>query len=108
MCSSDLTEQFLKVWIRYNEEILLHLQSLDTEQYRVLDYQSLLADDREVFDHLTRKWNFNLFYTPFSEVYSNTLMSKDASIDTYITDKHLFTVAEELADTLKAYALYQI
>jgi hypothetical protein len=102
------TEQFLKVWIRYNEEILLHLQSLDTEQYRVLDYQSLLADDRQVFDHITRQWNFNLFYTPFSQIYSNTLMSRDASIDAYITDKQLFTVAEELAHTLKAYALYQL
>ena len=98
------SEQFLKVWIRYNEEILLHLQSLNTEQYRVLDYQSLLSDDREVFDHITREWNFNLFYTPFSQIYSNTLMSKNASIDTYITDKHLFTIAENLADLLKAYA----
>lgn len=97
-------EQFLKIWIRYNQELLLHLQSLNEEQYRVLDYQSLLADDRKVFDHITCQWNFNLFYSPFSQVYCNELMSKNATIDPYITDKHLFTIAENLAGLLKAYA----
>jgi len=99
------SEPFLKVWIHYNKELLHHVEALGRERCPVVNYRFLLSDDKKVFDFLTRRWNFNLAYCPFGDVFDNRLMSKQAVIDPYIKDKSLIAVAEKLGSQLQAYAL---
>jgi len=99
------TEDYLRVWIHYNKVLLGHAEALGREYCPVVNYLSLLSIDKKVFDFVTRRWNFELSYIPFQEVYSEKLMSKQAVIDPYIKDKSLITAAESLESQLQAYAL---
>lgn len=99
------SEDFLKVWIHYNKELLSHVETLGRERCPVVNYRFLLSDDKKVFNLLTSHWDFNLTYSSFGDVYNKELMSTEAVIDPYITDKSLITVAEKLESQLQAYAL---
>lgn len=100
---TEHAEQYLKVWIRYNQEILAHIGSLPSDRYLVLDYHALLNDDKPAFHHLSEAWKFRLNYSPFRAVYSSNLMSKTAQIDEYIQDSSLFQLADRLSDQLKSF-----
>jgi hypothetical protein len=99
------TEEYLKVWIRYNKEILQQIELLGAERCPVLNYQTLLSIDGKLFDILTSKWGYRLDYIPFREVYSKELMSPQAPIDTYIHDKKLVEEAAALTARLNELAL---
>lgn len=96
ICRENATH-FLKVWMLYNREILASMARLDTAMYAVVNFQSLLEKDRELFYTLTGKWNFDLDYIAFKEIYKPGLISREISIDKYLDHKLL---AE--ADTIQA------
>lgn len=98
-------EAYLKVWIRYNRELLEHIETAGDRRCIVVDYRSLLTDDRKVFDLLTGSRGFRLSYIPFSEVYSAKLMNAGAIIEPYIGDKDLLSEAEGLAELLRGLAI---
>lgn len=98
-------EGYVRVWMRYNQEILDHIEAAGDGRCIVVDYHQLLADDRKVFKLLTGSWGFSLSYIPFSEVYSAKLMNRWAVIEPYISDKGLISEAERLSDRLKRLAI---
>jgi len=97
-------EEYLKVWIRYNQEILDYVETAGVEKSVVVDYNSLLTDDSKVMKILT-DWGFRLDYIPFHQVYNEKLMNRHAVIEPYISDKNLISEADRMADRLKARAL---
>jgi hypothetical protein len=98
-------EAYLRVWLHYNKALLCHAEALGREYCPVVNYHSLLSIDKKVFDFVTGRWNFDLSYIPFRDVYNDQLMSKEALIDPYIKDKSLITTAQNLESQLQAYAL---
>lgn len=96
-------EDYLKVYIEYNQHILDTLKELPSEDYMVVNYALLEKSDKEVFSFLTDKWNFKLQYHAFSEVYKKNLLSKAFNVDTYINDKALIDKAKSITGELKRY-----
>jgi hypothetical protein len=96
-------EDYLKVYIEYNQHILDTLKRLPSEDYMVVNYSMLEKSDKEVFSFLTGKWHFKLQYHKFNEVYKKNLMSKAFNVDAYIDDKGLIDKAKIITDELKKY-----
>jgi len=96
-------EDYLKVYIEYNQHILDTLKELPPEDYMVVNYSMLEKSDKEVFSFLTGKWHFKLHYHGFNEVYKKNLLSKAFNVDAYIEDKELIDKAKNIAEGLKTY-----
>jgi len=96
-------EDYLKVYIEYNQHILDTLKGLPPEDYMVVNYSLLEKSDKEVFAFLTGKWHFKLQYHAFNEVYKKNLLSKAFNVDTYINDKDLIDKAKSITEELKRY-----
>lgn len=96
-------EDYLKVYIEYNQHILNTLKELPSEDYMVVNYSLLEKSDKEVFSFLTGKWHFKLQYHEFNEVYKKNLMSKAFDVDAYIDDKELIVKAIGITKELKSY-----
>ena len=94
-------EDYLKIYIEYNQHILDTLKELPPEDYMVVNYSLLEKSDKEVFSFLTGKWHFKLQYHGFNEVYKKNLLSKAFDVDTYINDKELINKAKTITDDLK-------
>ena len=94
-------EDYLKVYIEYNQHILNTLKELPPEDYMVVNYSLLEKSDKEVFSFLTGKWHFKLQYHEFNEVYKKNLLSKAFNVDAYINDKELINKAKSITDKLK-------
>jgi len=99
----DHAENFLKVWINYNEEILNTLKKLHPDNYLVINYSQLLENDSEVFSFLTGKWQFALNYFDFKDVYKQELMNKADDISDFVTDKVLLIKATYVLKRLGSY-----
>jgi hypothetical protein len=97
------SEFLLKVWIRYNEEILNHIRHLSAQQFIVVDYLSVIKNEKPVFLHIKNNWGFNLRYYDFKKVYKESLVSKTVDINPYIKDKTLIAKAKELENSLNQY-----
>jgi len=98
-------EDYLKVYIEYNQHILNTLKELASEDYMVVNYSLLEKSDKEVFSFLTGKWHFKLQYHKFNEVYKKNLMSKAFNVDAYIDDKELIAKANSITTELKSYII---
>lgn len=94
-------EDYLKVYVEYNQHILNTLKDLPTDDYIVINYSLLEKSDKEVFSYLTNKWHFKLHYHAFKEVYKKNLLSKVFNVDDYINDKELIDRAKTIADELR-------
>lgn len=99
----DHAENYLKVWISYNEAILQTLKKLNPDDYLVINYSQLLENDSEVFSFLTDKWKFALNYFDFKDVYKQELMNKADDISDFIIDKVLLIKATYLLKRLGSY-----
>lgn len=94
-------EDYLKIYIEYNQHILNTLKELPPEDYMVVNYSLLEKSDKEVFSFLTGKWHFKLQYHGFNEVYKKNLLSKAFNVDAYINDKELINKAKNITDELR-------
>jgi len=99
----DNAEDFLMVWIEYNQHILDALQTLPPEDYLVVNYTMLQGTDRRVFMFLKSSWGFDLYYTPFSKIYKQSLISKQADLSPFIRDESLITRAKEIENDFQKY-----
>lgn len=68
--------EWLKIWIRYNNEILNYISLKEKSNYIITDLDDLIQNDREVYNILTKQFNLKLNNIPFSDVYEKTLISK--------------------------------
>ena len=96
------TEQYLRVWIAYNEEILEHIRQLPSGQYIMVDYKSLTQADQPVFSYLCDTWNFSLNYVGFKEIYKASLLNPPINLVPFVHDKSLFAKAHELEQSLRS------
>jgi hypothetical protein len=96
----DHTEQYIRVWIAYNEEILEHVQSIPREQYLAVDYRALISSDVPVFSHLHDTWKFTLRYIAFKDIFKKNLLNPPVNLLPYIRDKKLLARAQELEATM--------
>jgi len=91
----------LKIWMLYNREILKFLDTIDSEKYIVLNYDSLLKNDSAIFEKLRNGWQYTLNYIRFADVYKPSLISKDLDIRKFV-DKKLYEEACDLEEMLKS------
>ncbi|HTI58761.1 sulfotransferase [Mucilaginibacter sp.] len=96
-------EDYLRVWIEYNLNILSTLKGLQPEDYLVINYSLLQKDDRRVFSWLKGKWGFNLQYFSFRNIYKESLISRVADLSPYIKNEGLIAEAKDVGDQLKKY-----
>ena len=93
-------EDFLKIWITYNEAILNHLKQLSSYSALIVEHSALLANNQVIFKHLSNQWNFDLAYYNLQDIYKEKLVSKVIDIDKYISDKSLLTHAKQVEEAL--------
>jgi len=93
-------EDFLKIWITYNEAILNHLKQLSSYSALIVEHSALLANNQVIFKHLSSQWNFDLDYYNLQDIYKEKLVSKVIDIDKYISDKSLLTHAKQVEEAL--------
>lgn len=99
------SQRFLKIWIAYNQAILLHLKNLPVQQYIVADYTILFQQEKLVFDQLVNRLGFSLQLFNFSKIYQPSRMNKAFVIDPYIKDKSLIEKALFIQTALRQKAL---
>jgi hypothetical protein len=93
---AEHAETYLRVWINYNEEILRTLKKLSVDDYLVVNYELLLEKDEQIINFLKEKWQFNLSYFDFNQVYKGDLMSRANDVDPFINTKTLLIKAQYL------------
>lgn len=100
---NENAEQYLKVWITYNEEILKSMGTLPQDSYVVLNYGVLNENDARVCNYLKEHWDLALQYFNFKEVYKEKLITNPIDTDSFIKDKSLLKKALQLEHDLNAY-----
>ena len=100
---NDYAEDYLKVWIDYNEHILNIVRQLPKNDYLVINYTLLEKDDQQVFSFLTCDWRFKLEYFPFSKVYNKNLISPQVDLHPFLRDAALVSKARELENEFSKY-----
>lgn len=102
---SDNTEEYLKIWIAYNQEILKCIKKLSPEAFVVINYSMLAQADSRLFTYLETNWNFSLKYFSFKDIFKQDQIGEDINIDLYINDKDLIKSARQLQEELMSYML---
>jgi hypothetical protein len=101
----DNAQEFLKVWIAYNQDILNCIKKLNKDSFVVINYAMLNKGDTQLFEYLENTWNFSLKYFSFKDVFKEGRIGEDIDIYPYISDKTLLETAKQLQDELMAYML---
>jgi hypothetical protein len=99
------TQEYLKVWISYNQDILNCIKQLNRDAFVVVNYSMLNKADLPVFKYLQNQWDFSLKYFKFKDVFKENLMGEDLDIDPYIIDRRLVFKAKQLQDELMGYMI---
>jgi len=63
------------IWKHYNQKIISHLKEIDSNNYKIVSIKDLIENDKELYYHIVDNWGFNLFYTPFKNVYKFNLFN---------------------------------
>jgi hypothetical protein len=101
------TEEFFKVWIRYNEAILEHIKLINKEDFILVDYKMLINNSQNVFSHLKDHWLFDLKYYDYSHIYRGNLISNNIDLSPFITDRTLIQRSNELENSLREYIFHE-
>ena len=96
------SEQYLRVWVDYNEAIAEHIAALDTQHYLVVDFDQLPGKSAAIFAHLAHHWNFPLSYVDFQTIYRQRLVHPPMNIERYVKDARLLERAFTIEQTLRA------
>jgi len=87
---------YLKVWIVYNEQLLLHMQSIEINNFIAINIESLVGYSKRVFECIQQQWHFNLCYEDYRKVYKENLFQSKADITVFIKDGTLLRHANDL------------
>jgi hypothetical protein len=103
---SDKAEDYLKVWIAYNEEILKSVKTLPDSAYVMVNYSLLNKNDDRICSFLNDNWKLSLKYYQFKNVYKHKLISKPVNTDEFIYNKSLLSKASQLQTKLNTYMAF--
>ncbi|WP_147314085.1 hypothetical protein [Deminuibacter soli] len=102
-----LVTGYLKVWIRYNEAILLHLAAQPADSYLVVNHALLYENSHAVFEQLRGKWGLHLQYVEFNAVFKPLLTGNTLDIARYVKDKTLLLHASAIENSLHSLLLHK-
>jgi len=71
----SLFNVYLSTWIIYNQNLLNLIDSINNDNYIILRYDRLIANDKAVFEKL-KEWKFKLKYYPFSSIFDPELINE--------------------------------
>ena len=94
-------QQYLQVWIAYNQSVLQHLKRLPAQRVIVSDHTSLAGNSRMAFNHIVRAWDFTLKFFTFKNLSKPEQADLPSSIDEYIKDKTLLRIAGYISQSLQ-------
>ena len=103
---NDKAEDYLKVWIAYNEEILKSVKTLPESAYVMINYSLLNKHDDRICSFLNDNWKMSLKYYQFKNVYKDKLISKPVNTDEFIVNKSLLSKANQLQINLNTYMAF--
>jgi len=67
--------EWLKIWIRYNNEILNYIKQKNSNDYIITDLNGLIKNDSDIYSILTNNYGFKLNNISFSDVYDKSLLT---------------------------------
>jgi len=100
---NEHAEEYLKVWIAYNEEILKSVRTLPESTYVMINYSLLNESDDRVCSYLRDRWELSLKYAKFKDVFKEKLISTHVDTDSYIINKKLISRANQIQANLNNY-----
>lgn len=99
-------EDYLKIWIAYNEEILKNIKTLPESAYVMINYSLLNTKDDHICSFLKNHWHLSLKYAQFKDIYKDKLISKPINTDAFIFNKSLLKKANQLQTNLNTYMAF--
>ena len=99
----EKTAFYLRVWMRYNKALLQHIQAIDEDDFILINYQTLLNNQKSVYEYLTGNWSFNMNCFDFCKIYKDHLTTKKDEVDEFMKDKSLMQQANKLFNELTQY-----
>ncbi|WP_158989848.1 sulfotransferase [Mucilaginibacter sp. L196] len=99
-------EDYLKIWIAYNEEILKNIKTLPESAYVMINYSLLNTKDDHICSFLKTHWHLSLKYSRFKDIYKDKLISKPINTDAFILNKSLLSKANQLQTNLNTYMAF--
>jgi hypothetical protein len=103
----EWAEFYLKVWIRYSEELLKLIHQLPESKYLVVSYEQLIDDDLAAFCKIAQQWRFKLQYVKFKTVFKKELVGKTLNVIPHIPNKSFLEKANQVQEALRNYVSYQ-
>jgi hypothetical protein len=100
---NEKAEDYLKVWIAYNEEILKNVKTLPESTYVMINYSLLNDSDDRICSFLRDRWHLSLNYFKFKDVFQDKLISDHIDTDSFIGNKSLLSKANQLQINLNHY-----
>lgn len=100
-------ENFTRIWLNYNEELLKHIQKIGQDNFILVNYKMLISQSDLLLEHLINEWRFDLNYCNFKEVYKEHLISQANNLDRYIKDKNLLGKVKEVEDNLSQFSFFK-
>lgn len=100
---SKYGEDYLKVWMCYNEELLKHVRNVKKDDTVVCDLSLLQQQSKEIFLWLKEEWQFEINYCDFNSIYKSELVSIHINIVDFIKNKTLIEKADTLQFELSKY-----
>ncbi len=82
--------KYLGAWIRYNEEILKLIETTEKSHFLVVNSDSLVQENKKVFNKLKDDWHFNIEYKDISNSFEKSLYNKSQKtikFDSSLLDK---------------------
>ena len=71
----NVGNEWLKIWIRYNNEILNYIKQRNSNDYIITDLNGLIKNDSDIYNILTNNYGFKLNNISFSDVYDKSLLT---------------------------------
>lgn len=66
---------FLKTWIQYNSRVLEHLEKMNSDDFLIINLDSIEKYDSDIYQFLEEKWSFKpLEFTSFNSVFDSNLV----------------------------------
>jgi hypothetical protein len=89
-------EQYLKVWVCYNEELLKHIQDINKENAIVCNVPILIRDSKNILSWLEHECFFDINYIDFNSIYKGELISEHTDITGFVKNRALIEKANAL------------
>ena len=70
----------VRVWTRYNEDILEYISQRNPADYLVLQVEDIIKNDEKVLSLIRENWDLELNYSSINRIYNAQLLKPELSL----------------------------